>query len=78
VHCYRLLRLVRDAEDALQETLLAAGQDSARFEGRASIRFWLYQIAARRCLNALRGTSSRLASATSTWPGSPNSRGGCS
>jgi RNA polymerase sigma-70 factor (TIGR02960 family) len=59
VHCYRILGSALDAEDALQETLLAAWQGLAGFEGRASVRVWLYQIATRRCLNALRAASRR-------------------
>src|SRR5215471_5958792 len=59
VHCYRILGSAQDAEDALQETLLAAWQGLAGFEGRASVRTWLYQIATRRCLNALRAASRR-------------------
>jgi len=59
VHCYRLLGSAQDAEDALQETLLAAWQGLAGFEGRGSLRSWLYQIATRRCLNALRSASRR-------------------
>lgn len=59
VHCYRILGSVLDAEDALQETLLAAWQGLAGFEGRSSIRVWLFQIATRRCLNALRSASRR-------------------
>jgi RNA polymerase sigma-70 factor (TIGR02960 family) len=59
VHCYRILGSAQDAEDALQETLLAAWQGLAGFEGRASVRAWLYQIATRRCLNALRSASRR-------------------
>jgi RNA polymerase sigma-70 factor (TIGR02960 family) len=59
VHCYRILGSAVDAEDALQETLLAAWQGLAGFEGRASLRSWLYQIATRRCLNALRSASRR-------------------
>src|ERR1700749_1730119 len=54
VHCYRILGSALDAEDALQETLLAAWQGLAGFEGRSSLRVWLFQIATRRCLNALR------------------------
>jgi RNA polymerase sigma-70 factor (TIGR02960 family) len=54
VHCYRILGSLADAEDALQETLLAAWQDLAGFERRASIRTWLYKIATHRSLNALR------------------------
>jgi len=59
VHCYRMLGSFQDAEDALQETLLAAWQGLGGFEGRASMRTWLYQIATNRCLNALRFSSRR-------------------
>ena len=59
VHCYRLLGSVQDAEDALQETLLAAWQGFAAFEARASVRTWLYRIATNRCLNALRSARRR-------------------
>jgi RNA polymerase sigma-70 factor (TIGR02960 family) len=54
VHCYRILGSVQDAEDMVQETLLAAWRGLANFEGRASLRSWLYRIATNRCLNALR------------------------
>jgi RNA polymerase sigma-70 factor (ECF subfamily) len=54
VHCYRILGSVQDAEDLVQETLLAAWRGLAGFEGRASLRSWLYRIATNRCLNALR------------------------
>jgi RNA polymerase sigma-70 factor (ECF subfamily) len=59
VHCYRILGSAQDAEDALQESLLAAWQGMPRFEGRASVRVWLYQIATRRSLNVLRSASRR-------------------
>jgi len=59
VHCYRILGSVQDAEDALQETMLAAWQGLAAFEQRASMRTWLYQVATSRCLNALRSASRR-------------------
>jgi RNA polymerase sigma-70 factor (TIGR02960 family) len=59
VHCYRILGSAQDAEDALQETLLAAWQGLGGFQERSSIRTWLYQIATSRCLNALRAASRR-------------------
>jgi RNA polymerase sigma-70 factor (TIGR02960 family) len=61
VHCYRMLGSLQDAEDALQDTLLAAWQSLAGFEGRASLRTWLYRIATNRCLNARRSASRRQA-----------------
>jgi RNA polymerase sigma-70 factor (TIGR02960 family) len=55
-----MLGSLQDAEDALQDTLLAAWQGIGRFiEGRASLRTWLYRIATNRCLNALRSASRR-------------------
>jgi len=59
VHCYRMLGSVQDAEDVLQDTLLAAWQGFGGFEGRASLRTWLYRIATNRCLNARRSASRR-------------------
>jgi RNA polymerase sigma-70 factor (TIGR02960 family) len=59
VHCYRMLGNLQDAEDALQDTLLDAWQGLRGFEGRASIRTWLYRIATNRCLKALRSASRR-------------------
>jgi RNA polymerase sigma-70 factor (ECF subfamily) len=61
VHCYRMLGSFQDAEDVLQDTLLAAWQGFGGFEGRASLRTWLYRIATNRCLNARRSASRRLA-----------------
>src|ERR1700726_4997674 len=61
VHCYRMLGSVQDAEDVLQDTLLAAWQGLAGFVGRASLRTWLYRIATNRCLNARRSASRRQA-----------------
>jgi RNA polymerase sigma-70 factor (ECF subfamily) len=54
VHCYRFLGSLQDAEDALQDILLSAWRAMGGFEGRASVRTWLYQIATNRCLNLLR------------------------
>ena len=59
VHCYRMLGSISDAEDALQDTLLAAWQGLASFEGRSSLRTWLYRIATNRCLNARRAAARR-------------------
>ena len=61
MHCYRMLGSFQDAEDALQDTLLTAWQGLGAFEGRASIRTWLYRIATNRCLNARRSASRRQA-----------------
>ncbi len=54
VHCYRILGSIEDAEDALQETLLAAWRGLGGFERRASLRTWLYSVATNRALNMLR------------------------
>lgn len=58
-HCYRMLGSLQDAEDLLQETLLAAWLGLEGFEGRSSVRTWLYRIATNRCLNQLRSVKRR-------------------
>jgi RNA polymerase sigma-70 factor (TIGR02960 family) len=52
-HCYRMLGSVQDAEDALQESLLAAWRGIAGFEGRSSLRAWLYRVATNACLRLI-------------------------
>ena len=59
LHCYRILGSVQDAEDVLQETLLAAWRGIGKYEGRASLRTWLYRIATNCSLNALRASGRR-------------------
>src|SRR5918997_3622752 len=52
-HCYRMLGSLHDAEDALQDALLRAWRGMARFEGRSSVRSWLYKIAPNACLDVI-------------------------
>jgi RNA polymerase sigma-70 factor, ECF subfamily len=52
-HCYRMLGSANDAEDALQEALLRAWRGLPRFEGRSSVRSWLYTISTNVCLRAI-------------------------
>jgi RNA polymerase sigma-70 factor (TIGR02960 family) len=71
VHCYRILGSVQDAEDLVQETLLAAWRGLEAFEGRASLRSWLYRIATNRCLNALRDRGRRVPELVAPPAGAP-------
>jgi RNA polymerase sigma-70 factor (TIGR02960 family) len=77
VHCYRMLGSLTDAEDALQETLLAAWRGLADFQGRSSVRSWLYRIATNRCLNAMRDAKRRIVTepVPPFQPPEPSSRG---
>jgi RNA polymerase sigma-70 factor (ECF subfamily) len=59
LHCYRIVGSTQDAEDLVQETLLAAWRGLSDFSERASIRTWLYRIATNRCVDALRASARR-------------------
>ena len=59
LHCYRIVGSVQDAEDLLQETLLAAWRGLEGFEGRSTVGAWLSRFATNRCLNALRDSGRR-------------------
>jgi RNA polymerase sigma-70 factor (TIGR02960 family) len=71
VHCYRMLGSLQDAEDAVQDVLLSAWIGLAGFEGRSSVRTWLYRIATNQCLTALRASARRPPVAGSAPPAEP-------
>ena len=76
VHCYRLLGSFEDAEEALQDTLLSVWRHHDGFEGRSSIRTWLYRIATNRCLDHLRaGRREPVSTPLSREPPPPSSTG---
>ncbi len=58
-HCYRMLASVHDADDAMQDALLRAWRGIANFEGRSSVRSWLYTVATRTCLDVIAGRGRR-------------------
>lgn len=62
LHCYRMLGSYQDADDVLQDSLLAAWRALPGFEGRSSVKTWLYRIATNRCLDLRRPTARRPAS----------------
>jgi RNA polymerase sigma-70 factor (ECF subfamily) len=75
LHCYRLLGSLTDAEDAVQDTLLAAWRGLPAYGERASVRSWLYRIATNRCLNLIRDARRRPAAPVAPFePPEPTAR----
>ena len=74
LHCYRMMGSLNEADDLVQETFLKAWRARSRFDGRGSVRGWLYSIATNSCLNALKARSS--AQRILGQPGRPSSEAG--
>src|SRR3712207_5174834 len=70
-HCYRMLGSVHDAEDALQDALLRAWRGLPRFEGRSSLRSWLYRIATNACLDIVARRPKRVLPVDNAAPSDP-------
>src|SRR4051812_12772155 len=70
-YCYRMLGSAFDADDAVQETLVKAWQKADAFEGRSSVRSWLYRIATNVCLDSLRARGRRALPMDLSSPESP-------
>src|SRR5215211_8083093 len=71
-HCYRMLGSAADAEDAVQDTLLRAWRALPGFEGRSSLRSWLYRIATNVCLKAIERRPKRVLPVDYGPPGDPH------
>ena len=71
-HCYRMLGSVFDADDAVQETMIRAWRAWSQFDGRSSVRTWLYRIATNVCLDELKDRGRRAHPVEEGMPGTPS------
>src|SRR6185437_294416 len=76
VHCYRMLGSLPDTEDALQDALLRAWRGLPRFQGRSSLRSWLYRIATNACLSAVERRPKRVLPSDHGPPADPHDHSG--